>query len=529
MTRAAFLAVTAFFAVCGPAGAQTSQIFRVVVVPGLELSDLRELESRGAVGLMVPANGPVTGRRQAIAALRRGAVENSYLGGIPPGATRIDVEEAARAPASGDVIVLGLPEGEGLDNDRRYPIAILGPGFRGLLRSDSTRIPGLVSIADIAPTALGESGAITSEERGGAAADALALEARIAGHRDARLPSSLAAAAVALLLAFFLRRGGVYAFAAGLLVNLGLGVAEVAGPWVATLAVGLGTVLGALGLAAVARSTIALGVLLTAVLTAYLVAMAVDPATVALSPWGPGQAGRFYGVTNLLETMLLVPALAGAAYLWPRFGPIGFALVAALAFVTVAGNRFGADGGGAIVLGVAYTVLAVELAGGGRRRLPVALAVAAAAILILTGLDAATGGTSHVTRALGGGPGEIVEDLGRRLEISWGQATSSWYVALLVTMAVAALVLLALRLRSDASRASRALPLSVAAGVITSLLVNDAPHDVAVTGLVGYLAVSVGTLAPDAPLRSPCHAPLWARIRPRGGGLWWRGSGQSDA
>ncbi|MGI8606459.1 MAG: hypothetical protein ACR2L0_04800 [Gaiellaceae bacterium] len=521
MTRAALLAVTALLAVCGAAGAQT---FRVVVVPGLELSDLNALESRGAVGLLVPANGPVTGGRQARAALERGAVENSYLGGIPAGAARIDVEEAAQVPGSGPVIVLGLPRGEQQANDQRYPIAILGSGFRGLLRSDSTRIPGLVSIADVAPTALGEARAITSEARGDAAAAALSLEARIAGHRDARLPASLLAAGVALALALSLRRGGVYAFAAGLLVNLALGITGVTDPWVATVALGLGTALGALGLAAVARSTTALGAVLVAVLAAYLASMAADPTTVALSPFGPGQAGRFYGVTNLLETMLLVPALAGAAYLWPRFGPIGFALVAALAFVTVAGNRFGADGGGAVVLGVAYAVLAVGLAGGGRRRLLVALAAAAAAVLLLAGLDAATGGSSHVSRALEGGPGEIVDDLGRRLEISWGQATSSWYVALVVAAALVALVLLVVRLvGSKASRESGALPLALVAGLFTSLLVNDAPHDVAVAGLVAYLSVSMGTLAPDAALRPSGPAPLLGRVRPRRGGLRWRG------
>ena len=527
MTRAAILAVTALLAVCGAASAQT---FRVVVVPGLDLADLRALESRGAVGLLVPANGPVTGRRQALAALERGAVENSYLGGMPPGVAGIEVEEAAQVPGSGPVIVLGLPDGEHLANDRRYPIAILGSRFRGLLRSDSTRIPGLVSIADIAPTALGQDGALTSESREDAAAEAMSLDARIDGHRDARLPSSLVAAAVALALAFFFRRGGVYAFAAALLVNLALGIAAVDDPWVATLALGLGTALGALGLAAVARSTTALGVLLAAVLAAYLGAMAADPTTVALSPWGPGQAGRFYGVTNLLETMLLVPALAGAAYLWLRFGPIGLGLVAALALVTVAGNRFGADGGGAIVLGVAYAVLAVELAGGGRRRLFVALATAAAVVLVLTGLDAATGGSSHVSRALGGGPGEIVDDLGRRLEISWDIATSSWYAALIVATALATLVVLTFRLmRSNASREDRALPLSVAAGLLASFLVNDAPHDVAVAGLVAYLAVSMDTLAPDAPLRSPGHVLQRARARPRYGGLWWRGDGHTDS
>ena len=221
---------------------------------------------------------------------------------------------------------------------------------------------------------------------------------------------------MALALAFFFRRGGVYAFAAALLVNLALGIGAVADPWVATLASGSAQPSGRWVCRRRPLDHRAAGRLLALVLAAYLVAMAVDPSTVALSPWGPGQAGRFYGVTNLLETMLLVPALAGAAYLWPRFGAIGLGLVAALAFVTIAGNRFGADGGGAIVLGVGYAVLAVELVGGGRRRLLAALTAAAAAVLIVMGLDAATGGgSSHVSRAVGGGPGEIAEDLWRRL------------------------------------------------------------------------------------------------------------------
>ena len=39
-------------------------------------------------------------------------------------------------------------------NVTRYPVAIVGGGFRGILDSPSTRLPGLVSIADVAPTAV---------------------------------------------------------------------------------------------------------------------------------------------------------------------------------------------------------------------------------------------------------------------------------------------------------------------------------------------------------------------------------------
>ena len=149
----------------------------------------------------------------------------------------------------------------------------------------------------------------------------------------------------------------------------------------------------------------------------YLLALGLDPEAVALSPFGPSQAGRFYGVSNLLETMLLVPALLGAWLL----GRLGIA-VGALALVTVAGNRFGADGGGLArparglrdaarvrppVRGSARDVVAAR--GRGRRRRSASP---------LVGLDAALGGSSHVTEALGDGPAAVLGDLADRLEIS---------------------------------------------------------------------------------------------------------------
>ena len=51
---------------------------------------------------------------------------------------------------------------------------------------------------------------------------------------------------------------------------------------------------------------------------AYLVSFELDERWVALSPFGPSQNARFYGISNLLETFLLVPALVGAALLWRR-------------------------------------------------------------------------------------------------------------------------------------------------------------------------------------------------------------------
>ena len=51
-----------------------------------------------------------------------------------------------------------------------------------------------------------------------------------------------------------------------------------------------------------------------------------------------------------------MPALVGAALL-PAAAGGPLRASALLAFVTIAGSRFGADGGGAIVLGVGFAVL----------------------------------------------------------------------------------------------------------------------------------------------------------------------------
>jgi hypothetical protein len=136
--------VLTMLALAGPA--EAAQV-PVIVVPGLELEDLAELEGRGAVGLLVPGAGPEVIADSARAALARGKVRNSLRGGTPEGEPVIELSEG-ELPAEGPAIVLGLPEGGEQPNDRRYPIAVLGE--RGLLVSDSTRIPGLVSIVDVA-------------------------------------------------------------------------------------------------------------------------------------------------------------------------------------------------------------------------------------------------------------------------------------------------------------------------------------------------------------------------------------------
>jgi hypothetical protein len=463
-----------------PAGAAR---LPVVVVPPDAFTEL----DHGARGLLVPDAGPETSRGRAIAALERGAVRNSLLGAGPKGRPLIHVSFAQSLPESLAIVVSLPPEGQRA-NDARYPIAVIAPGFRGRLTSDSTRIPGLVSIVDVAPTALGRDGRLRSTPDDDAAEALAALDRRIDEHRDAKTPVLLVSLALIVLLAFVRRTAVLPAFAGILLANLALGITGWTNVWIDVLVVALFAAAGA----ACARLPLsAHGFLLAGVLTAYLVGMWVEASWVALSPLGPTQNARFYGLSNLLSTLLLVPALASAAIL----GGWAAAAVAALALVTVGGSRFGADGGGVLVLLTGYAVLFALTQRPNRRTV-----LAAAAVIVALVAALALGG-SHVTDAIAGGPGELAEDFWRRLHLSWLRATAGWGVGLLVFGGVAVLALLALRER-------RPLLLAYLAALAVSLLVNDSPNDVIVAGLAGYLVLSI---APGVARRAAERATPAAR------------------
>ena len=489
--------------------------FRVVVVPGLEISDLDPLSRRGAVGLLVPGAGPKTSEAAARAGLERGKVENWLRAEIPAGPRKIRVETRRAAPRAGPAIVLALPRGGEQPNDRRYPIAVVGAGYDGVLTSESTRIPGLVTVADVAPTALRSDGALVSSPRDEPVATLERLDERIRENNGSRAVASLLTQGLLVALALVRPRAAVLGFATLLATNLALGALGISQPWLVLPALLASVGLGAPLLARAVRSAYGVGAVCAAVLGAYLAAFLVDGTWVALSPLGPTQNARFYGISNLLETLLLVPALVAAGALGRR--PATFAALAALAFVLVAGSRFGADGGGAVVLGVAYAILAALLARAGRRTLALGAAAAVVLALGLIALDAATGGSSHVTRVITGGPGDVASALRDRVSLSFERATASWYTALVVAAGAAAIALLARRLvglREPARR--RALPGAFAAAVATSLVVNDSPVDVVVAGLVGYLALDAyalrdhGALAALTRRLAPARAPARA-------------------
>jgi hypothetical protein len=491
-----------------PAG-QAAGGVAVVVRPTV---DPAVYAGRGAVGLLVPGAGSTVTREGALSALVRGRVVSSLLGGKASGAALIRLSER---PAAVTVYVSLPPSGRS-HNTRRYPIAIVGGGYHGLLVSRTTRVPGLVSVADVAPTVTaleqGRRPVVRFRADGDAAATLADLDRRLRDAHDGRNAATIVLVAEALALAgaaFLLRnallaRAGLLALPAALANAEALSAAGGARPAVTTVALAVATPLAAL--AAAARRAWLVPAL-AAFLAGMLVVLAAWPEVNALAVIGPHPdgGGRYYGVTNEVETLLLAPVLALAAAL-PAAGLVP---VAALALALVGWSRAGADGGGVVVVLVALTALWLL-----RRRVrPTARRVAIAAVavvavaLALVGLDAASGGSSHVTGAVGSGPGSLLGDLGHRLRLSWHGATATLQAKITILANLAALAVVGLPRR----RVAAVDALLVA--LLASLLVNDSPTDVIGYGaLCGAVLRVWGTV--DARATGRSAEPVFLRASP---------------
>ena len=456
----------------------------VIVVPTF---DPAEYTDRGAVGLLVPGAGSTVSRERALASLVSGRVVSSLvdLEGEP-------ILRLADAPAE-TTIYIALPPPGSSHNVVRYPVAIVGPWYRGLLTSSSTRIDGLISLADIAPTA---------------AAIAAGTSPKIRSRPDTQAAATLARLDIDLSRAHDARTGATIVLVAWLVVFSALGIlgrsalAGRAAVLVAPAALATAIVLRAVGVDDPAMVTIALAVsvgivafllglrsemlapAVVGLLSLFLLTLAVWPEINALAAIGPHPdgGGRFFGVTNQVSTLLLAPSLAAAALA----GVAGAVAIGLLLLVTVGWSRAGADGGGVLVAATAFAVL---LAGTTRTRLTPARAVAgilgvAAIGLAIVGLDALLGGSSHVTDAVGGGPGTLLDDVDRRLHISWAGATSGIHTAFFCVLSLGGLAWLGWRGRGS--------PVIVAmlVGLGVSLVVNDTPVDVLGYGALGLLALT---------------------------------------
>ena len=448
----------------------------------------------GAAGLYVPGAGGTVSRAVAIAALRRGAVPSDL--GRPHGKILVDLAFGVPAQPLQPAVYVSLPPPGEHPNTKRYHVLIVGVGYRGILTSGSTRIRGLVSIADLAPTAValqeGRSPPIRAEPDRDAPEDLRRLDTRLARvHHDRGWAFATVVLTIIALTLFAPRAaaiGGAAAFTASLLLS-----------WAGATRFGLvipamAAMTTALAIAGSFRRSIVPGVV-AAFLGALTIVLAVDPELNSLAALGarPDGGGRFYGIGNQVETLLLPPVLVAAAIGGLRW----LVPLAGLALVAIGWSKTGADGGGVLVFATALGVLALRLRG--LAITPRRLALVAVAVLVVAlafvGLDAALGGSSHVTRAVGSGPDSLVGGLGHRLHLSWAAVTDRWFHGVIFLSCLAALVLM------GTIRPRRATVDALLAGVAVSLLVNDTPVDVIGLGALGCWALLRWESVDSRPMR----------------------------
>ena len=451
-----------------------------VVPPGT----IQQLAGSAGLGLYVPGAGGTVSRAGAIASLERGKVQSALLGGEPKGKILADVVFGKPPPGTEPAALVELPPPGSHHNVKRYWVAFVGNGYRGILTSEATRIRGLVAVADIAPSLVdleqGRPPSIRSSRDRDAVADLQELDTRLTRVHHDRGWTLVTVVLTIVFLALVLPRAAVLAGAAAVTASLLLAWAGATRFWVVIPAMaGLTTLLA---VAAPARRRYVPGIV-ALFLAAFTAVLAADPELNSLAVLGarPDGGGRFYGIGNQVETLLLVPVLAAAA-----IGGLRWLLaLAVLSIVTIGWSKAGADGGGILVYAMALGVLAFRLRGLALtpRRIVVLVGCVVALAFAFVGVDALLGGSSHVTHAVGTGPGSLLGDLGHRLHLSWESATKSWYNVLLFLLSAAALVAMGL-LRPRMPTVDALL-----AGLAVSLLVNDTPVDVIGLGAIGCLAL----------------------------------------
>ena len=464
------------------------QVFPVYVVHGMTLGDLPQLASEGAVGVMVPNAGPRTGEWAAFAGMVRGVLYNTRLP-RPRDIVLIHVKAVNQIPSHGPAIIVGLPPAHPIANDRRYPIAVIGGGYHGLLVSSLTRVPGLVSIADVARTALRTPHALTWQRDDGAVATSYRLERQIEVARGTTMPGSVLVLSLLVFFALLFPRGAPSAFGTAIAMNLVQGWFPAGDAASRVTLLGLCTVAGGILGAKLFRNRTFFGFALVALLLAYAISMAVRPSTLSLAPIGPELTSRFFGVSNLLETWLLFPALLGAALLKQRFGWVALVGVGALALATIAENSLGSDGGGAIVVGVAFALLAVAITGARKRYTFLALGVSALVVLALVNLDAATSGPDHLRGAVQGGFDGIANVAANRVPLAYSRMVEQWWLLIPLTALVGVGFAVT---RYGRSRNERAVAIALLGALAASFLVNDSPGPVALAGLAAVLSLDGG-------------------------------------
>jgi hypothetical protein len=487
-----------------PASARTvpgSPPFRVIILDHMAGWQLRLFAKHGAVGLLMPGVGPTTNFRQALAQLVRGEEVNAHLGGVPAGPRYLSANLVTGTPSGTRIIVVTLPpRGDPVANDKRYYVAVIGGGFHGLLKSPTTRIPGLVSIVDIAPTALGWThGRLASVDNAKPIPSLKSLNAQIHANNRLKLAALIVLACFVALLTAVRPRAASTAVPAALVTSIVLGAAQTTNE-VAILAVLIGgTVLGGLWLERLCRTDGRLLALFVGVIVLHLVLLSARPDWVALTPLGPTQNSRFWGVGNQLETLLLAPLLAGAAIAARRFGAIGFGAFALLGIVLITDNRFGSDGGGAIVVGVAFAFLGARVLRLGARGFVTLLLAAATVVLWIVSRNLQAAGPNHLRSAFSHGLAGIWAVAENRVPLSYVPALQNWTLVLPLGLWLLASYAIALYLARRRAP-TRDLVFALGLALLTSLLVNDSATYELTGGVAALAALARFSPSPAVPV-----------------------------
>ena len=482
--------------------------FRVIVLDRIPDKTFELLAERGAVGLFRPGYGPTTNRRRALAELVRGAETNARLGGVPKGDPLIAAGKASVFPNCDMCIVLQLPpRGAPIANDRLYRIAVIGQGFHGLLSSPTTRIPGLVSIVDVAPTVLNHlHNGLSWVPAKDSVSDLARLDGQIHGEDRLKYAGMFIAAAMVILFALLGWSAARTTIPAALLANLALGALHITNE-VAIVAVFTAlTVAGALWLSRFCGDGLALLGLVVAVLVVYAVVFATRPEWAAVTPLGPDQNLRFWGVGDQIATLLLAPLLMGAVIARQRLGWLGFGALSLLGLLVMTDNRLGANGGGAIGLGIALALLGARLSRRGGLALTAALTAAAAVVLTIVRHGLASPGPNHLRSAFGHGISGFLHVAANRVPLVYTPALHDWPMTLPLALLMVVGGVLAYRVTP--ARAGRDLLLALAAGLVASLLVNDATGFMLIAGLGCTSAVARFT-----PTGAPIRLAVLSRLR----------------
>jgi hypothetical protein len=473
-----------------PVRASAGEGVAVIVVPR---SAAVFSSPEAAHGLLIAGEGATVSRRGALVSLLRGEMGNSVVdSGIPGGSQKISL---ARRPGR-YTFYLALPAPGKHHNVVRYPIAVVGPGYRGVLTSTSTHLRGLVSIADVAPSVLALRRGDRPVIRSHAVADPVAylrdFDQRMRDAHDVRLGALLVLVGLMVLLGLAalvspsaaLGRAAFLAAPSCLVVSLALSAAGLARPWQVLVALALGA--GALALTGgrLLRPRLPLALGLVSLFVFLFAALWAEPRWNSLAALGarPDGGGRFYGINNQIATLLLSPALVLGALSGPALPGVALLVAAGVGASTI-----GANGGGLLAFLAGFLALGLLLRDVRPTplRVAVALAVVAAAGLALVGIDAALGGSNHVTHAVGGGPGSLAGHFAHRLHLAAAYVAARWNQVLLFTLSVGGLIWVALL------RPRLAVLDAFLVGLVVLLLVSDNPTDIAGLGALSAIVLRV--------------------------------------